>query len=84
MGKKFSAGTPVSDIKYNYMGFKNQDSFYLFSNQFDYALAHYFAELETTKSNINKFLSYPLIIPLTKKLSYKNVDEWIEKVSKIS
>ena len=46
-------------------------------------MAHYFTELETTKGNVNKFLSDPLMTPLTKKLSYKNVDEWIEKLSEI-
>ena len=46
-------------------------------------MAQYFAELETTKGNVNKFLFDPLMIPLTKKLSYINADEWIEKLSKI-
>ena len=74
-GKEFPAGTPVSDIKYNHPGLKHQNSFYPFNDQLDYALAHYFAKSETTKGNVNKFLSDPLMTPLTKKLSYKNADE---------
>ena len=80
---KFPAGTPISNIKYNNLGVKHQNSFYLFNDELGYALAHYFAESETTKCNINKFLSDLLIIPLTKKLFYKNVDEWIEKLLEI-
>ena len=80
---KFVAGTLVSDIKYNHSGLKHQNSFYPFNDQLDYALAHYFAESETTKGNVNKFLSDPLMTPLTKKLSYKNADEWMEKLSEI-
>ena len=82
-GKEFPASIPVSDIKYNHQGLKHQKSFYLFNNQLDYALAHYFAESKTTKATINKFLSDPLMTPLTKKLSYKNADEWMEKLSEI-
>ena len=80
---KFVAGTLVSDIKYNHSGLKHQNSFYPFNDQLDYALTHYFTELETTKSNVNKFLSDPLMTPLTKKLSYKNANEWMEKLSEI-
>ena len=80
---EFLAGTPISNIKYNYPGVKHQNSFHSFNDQLDYALAHYFAESKTTKGNINKFLSDPLMTPLTKKLSYKNTDEWMEKLSEI-
>ena len=82
-GNKFPASTPVSDIRYNHLGLKHQNSFYPFNDQLNYALAHYFAESETTKGNINKFLFDPLMTPLTKKLSYKNADEWMEKLSEI-
>ena len=75
IGNKFPAGTPVSDIKYNHPGLKHQNSFYPFNDQLDYTLAHYFAESEITKGNVNKFLSNPLMTPLIKKLSYKNADE---------
>ena len=74
-GKEFPAGTPISDIKDNHLGLKHQNSFYPFNHQLNYTLAHYFAESETTKSNLNKFLSNPLMTFLTKKLSYKNADE---------
>ena len=72
---KFPTDILVSDIKYNHPRLKHQNSFYIFKDQLDYVLAHYFAESKTTKSNVNKFLSDLLIITLIKKLSYKNVDE---------
>ncbi len=72
---KFAAGTPVSNIKYNYRGFQNDNLFHPFHDQLDYGLAKYFAESETTKSNIDKFLSDLLMAPLTEKLSYQNADE---------
>ena len=72
---KFPAGIPVLNIKYNHLGLKYRNGFYPFNNQLDYALTHYFAESETTKGNINKILSDPLMTPLNKKLSYKNADE---------
>ena len=81
--KKFSASTPVSDIKYKHLGLKYQNNFYLFNNQLEYGLAHYFAKSKTTKSNLNKFLSDPLMTPLTKNLSYKNANDWMEKLSEI-
>ena len=80
---EFSASTSISNIKYNYLRLKHQNSFYPFNNQLDYTLAHYFAESDSTKSNINKFLFDPLMIPLTKKLSYKNADGWIKKLLEI-
>ena len=68
--QEFSAGIPVSNIKYDHLGLQNDTLFYLFYNQLDYTLAHYFAKSESTKDNGNKFLSNPLIAPLTEKLSY--------------
>lgn len=82
-GIQFSAGTPISKIKYNHLGLQHENNFYLFKDQLDYALAHYFAESETTKGNTNKFLYNLWIAPLTKKLSYKNVDEWMQKLLEI-
>lgn len=38
---------------------------------------------ETTKRNINRILSDLLMTSLTEKLSYKNTDQWIEKLSEI-
>ena len=72
---KFSASIAISNIKYNYPRIKHQNSFYPFNDQLDYALAHYFAESETRKGNINKFSSDPLMTPLTEKLFYKNADK---------
>ncbi len=77
---KFLVGTPILDTRYVHPGSQSNNPFYLFNDQFDYALAHYFAESETTKRNFDKFLSNPLIKPITKKLSYCNTDEWIEEL----
>ncbi len=52
---EFPAGTHISDKKYKHLGFKYKNSFYSFNDQLDYGLAYYFAELETTKGNVNKF-----------------------------
>ncbi len=81
--QEFAAGTPISNIKYNHLGFQNDNSFYPFHNQLNYGLAKYFAESKTTKSNVNKFLSDLLIASLTEKLSYRNADEWMEKLLEI-
>ncbi len=65
-------------------GSRSNNPFHLFEDQLDYALAHYFAESETTKCNVDKFMSNLLIKPITEKLSYHNTDEWMEKLSVIS
>ena len=80
---EFPAGTPVSDTQYEHPGSQNNNPFYPFNDQLDYALAHYFAESETTKRNVDRFLTNPLMKPITEKLSYRNADEWIEKLSDI-
>ncbi len=72
---EFLAGTPISNKKYKHLGFIYQNGFYHFNDQLDYGLAHYFTESETTKGNVNKFLTDLLMAPLTKKLSYKNIDK---------
>ncbi len=46
---KFLVGTPVSDTRYEYPGSQNNNPFYPFNDQLDYALADYFAESETIK-----------------------------------
>lgn len=72
---KFSASTPILNTRYKHSGTQNKNRFHLFNDQHDYALAHYFAKSETTKRNIDKFLSNLLMKPITKKLSYRNADE---------
>lgn len=57
--------------------------FHSFNDELDYALAHYFAESETTKDNVDKFFSNPLMRSINEKLSYRNADEWMEKLSNI-
>ena len=81
--QEFAVETPVSHNKYNHSGFQNNNLFYLFHDQLNYGLAKYFAESETTKSNVNKFLSESLIALLTEKLSYQTADKWIKKLSEI-
>ena len=80
---KFIAGISILDKKYKYLRSKYKISFYPFNDQLDYGLAHYFAKLEITKGKVNKFLTDPLMTSLTKKLSYKNTDEWMEKLLEI-
>ncbi len=72
---EFLASTPISDKKYKHPRSKYKDSLYLFNDQFDYNLAYYFAESETTKSNMNKFLTDFLMVSFIKNLSYKNANE---------
>ena len=80
---KFPADTFISDKKYKHPRSKHKNSFYPFNDQFDYGLAHYFTDSETTKGNINKFWTDLLMASFTKKLSYKNADEWIKKLLEI-
>ena len=80
---EFSAGRPVSDTRYKHPESQKNNPFYPFNDQVDFALAHYFADSETTKHNINKFLTNPLMKPLTKNLLYRNLDKWMEKLSAI-
>ncbi len=67
-----------------YPGSQSNNPFHLFNDQLDYVLAHYFAESETIKHNVDKFLSNPLMKSIIKKLSYCNIDKWIEKLFTIS
>lgn len=70
-------------MKYKHLGSKDKSSFYFFNDQLNYALAHYFAKLETTKNNMNKFLTNPLIAFFTKKLFYNNANKQMEKLLEI-
>ena len=73
--QEFPADKLISDIKYHHPGSQNNNPFYLFNDQLDYAFANYFAGSETTKGNVNRFLSNPLMAPLTKKLFYQNANK---------
>ena len=73
--QEFLASRPINNIKYNHLKLQNNKTFYLFNDRLDYALAHYFANFETTKSNINRFLFDLLMALLTKKLSHQNTDK---------
>ena len=72
---EFSAGTLILDTRYKYFRRQNNNLFYLFNGQLNYILTHYFLDSETTKRNINKFLTNPLMKLITKNLSYRNADE---------
>lgn len=72
---KFSTNTFILNIRYRYPRSKYKICFYFFNDQLNYVLAYYFAELKTTKNNINKFLTNLLIVFFTKNLSYKNADK---------
>ncbi len=56
--QEFAIGKLISNIKYNHFGFQNNNPFYPFHDQLDYGLAKYCVESETTKSNVDKFLSF--------------------------
>ncbi len=73
--QEFATGISISNLKYNHPEFQTNNPLYPFHDQLDYGLAKYFTESETTKSNVNKFLSEPLMALLTEKLSYWNVDK---------
>ena len=73
--ESFASILLISDKKYKHPGFKYKNSFNFFNYQLDYGFAHYIAESETTKSNVNKFLTDLLMTSFTKKLSYKNANE---------
>ena len=72
---EFLAGIPVLDTRYEHSGSQNNNPFYPFNGQLDYALAYYFADSETTKRNIDKFFTNLLMKPITKNLLYCNVDK---------
>ena len=72
---EFLTGILVFDTRYEHPGCQNNNSFYSFNGQLDYALAHNFADWKTTKRNFDKFHTNPLMKPITKNLSYCNVDE---------
>ena len=73
--QEFSASKPILDIKYYHLGSQNNNLFYPFNDQLNYALVNYFAKFEIIKSNVIRFLSNLLIAPFTEKLFYQNSDK---------
>lgn len=73
--QEFPINKLISDIKYNYLGFQNNNPFYPFNDQRDYILINYFAMSKTIKGNVNRFLSDPLMVSIIKKLFYQNIDK---------
>ncbi len=80
---EFLTGILISDKRWKHPRSKHKNSLYLFNDQLDYGLIHHFVKSEITKGNVNKFLTDPSMAPLTKKVSYKNTDEWIDKLLEI-
>lgn len=80
---EFPVGIPVLKTRYRYFGNQKENLYYLFKDKVDYALAYYFEKSETMKRNSDKFFSNLLMKPITKKLSYQNIDEEMEKLSSI-
>ena len=72
---KFLTSTSVLDTRYKHFGNQNNNLFYSFKGQLDYALAHYVADWETTKCNDDKFLTNLLMKPITKNLLYCNANK---------
>ena len=62
---EFFAGVLISNIKYNYLEWQNENFFYLFYYQLDYILAHWFVKFEIKKDNVDKFWFELLMNPLT-------------------
>ena len=77
---EFLTGTPISDTRYKHFENQNNNPFYSFNGQHDYTLAHYLANLETTKCNFYKFLTNLLMKHNTQNLLYHNTNKLIEKV----
>ena len=72
---KFPASIPVLDIRYKHPESQNNNLFYLFNDQIDYVLTHYFEYSKTIKRNVDKFFTNSLIKPITKNLLYHNTDK---------
>ena len=62
---QFPTGTPVLDTQYEHLRSQNNNPFYPFNNQLDYTFGYYFAELETTKYNIDRFFTKLLMNLIT-------------------
>ena len=72
---EFSFGTSVLDTQYKHFESQKNNPFYPFHSQLNYALAHYFANSETTKNNFDKFSTNPLMKPITKNVLYFNTNK---------
>lgn len=72
---QFSAGTQILDTRYGYPKNWNNNLFFLFIDQLNYAWSYYFVELETIKSKIDKFFSNLFMKSITKKLIYFYIDK---------
>lgn len=80
----FFANIFISNKRYKYLELNNECIFYLFNNQFDHDLAHFFVILQTIMGNMNIFLTNLLMTSFTKMLLYKNIYKWIKKLLKIT
>lgn len=78
--QEFPIHKSISNMKYHHLRSQNNNLFYLFNDQLDYTLVYFFVDFETTKDNINGFLSNLLMAPFNEKLFYQNADKQIEKL----
>lgn len=81
---QFSAGTLILNTRYKHPGNQNNNLFYPFNDQVNYALAHYFPDSKTTKQNVYKFFTNLLIKSITKNLLYLIIEEQMKNLSAIS
>lgn len=73
--QELPANKSISNIKYHYKDFWNNNLFYLFNDQLDYILANNFGKFRIKKNNVDRFRSNPLMVPLIEKPSYSNTDK---------
>lgn len=80
---EFQTSILVLNTRYIYLKSENNNLVDPFNDKLDYILAYWFAELETIKCNIDKFLTNLLVKPIIKMLLYCNIDKWIKTLSTI-
>lgn len=70
-------------MEYHHLTSQNNKTFFVFDDELDYILVLYFAYSETTKNNVDIFLSNLSMILFTEKLFYENLYKQKEKFSEI-
>ena len=69
---EFSISKLVFNTRYKHPKSQNNNLLYLLTYSRDYKLIYFFAKLEITKRNIDKFTFYLLIKSISKKFLYYN------------
>ncbi len=62
---------------------RDENLFYSFINERNYALAHWFHEFECTKKNVNRFFRDERFVSMHEELSFNNADEWLNQLNRI-